>query len=187
MYKLCKTEQASQRQRQMEKGLLQAMLHSRYEDISISDLCEQMQVPRKSFYRYFSSKDGALFALLDHTLMEFNTSSEGVPPLRRGTALGDLERYFEFWYAHADLLEALRRSQLSGMLVERSTNLAMQENMIPTRILEWAPGFRRIAMSFAICGLLSMVLQWQEENFRLSPAEMAKIATAMLTQPLIPL
>lgn len=183
MYKLCKTEQAAKRQRQLEKGLLQAMLHSRYEDISISDLCEQMQVPRKSFYRYFSSKDGALFALLDHTLMEFSASTDA---LRRGTALGDLERYFAFWYAHADLLEALRRSQLSGMLVERSTKLALQENMMPSRFLEWTPKFQRMAMSFSVCGLLSMVLQWQEENYQLSPAEMAKIATTMLTQPLIP-
>lgn len=185
MYKLCRTEQAAQRQRQLEKGLLKAMLQTRYEDISISDLCEQMQVPRKSFYRYFSSKDGALFALLDHTLMEFSASTNIMPTLRKGSALGDLERYFEFWYAHADLLEALRRSQLSGLLVERSTNLAMQESMMPARILEWSPGSRRMALSFCICGLLSMVLQWQEQNYQLTPAEMAKIASAMLTQPLI--
>ena len=63
MYKLCKTEQSAQRQRQLEEGLLTAMRTKRYEEISISDLCDQMGIPRKSFYRYFFGTDGALHAL----------------------------------------------------------------------------------------------------------------------------
>ena len=51
MYKLCKTEQSAQRQRELEYGLLDAMLVKNYEDISISDLCDHLQIPRKSFYR----------------------------------------------------------------------------------------------------------------------------------------
>ena len=50
-----------------EQGLLAMMEHRSFEEISVSDLCERMGIPRKSFYRYFSSKDGALMALLDHT------------------------------------------------------------------------------------------------------------------------
>ena len=65
MYKLCKSEQSAARQRWLEQGLLQEMLLRRYEDISISDLCARLQIPRKSFYRYFTNKDGALFALID--------------------------------------------------------------------------------------------------------------------------
>ena len=60
MYKICQTEQSTRRQRELEQGLLRLMLHKNYEDISVSDLCDHMQIPRKSFYRYFSSKDGAL-------------------------------------------------------------------------------------------------------------------------------
>ena len=51
MYKLCKTEQSAQRQRSLEEGLLTAMKTKRYEEITISDLCSQMGIPRKSFYR----------------------------------------------------------------------------------------------------------------------------------------
>ena len=76
MYKLCKTEQSAARQRQLEQGLLQVMSTSRYEDINVSGLCQKMGIPRKSFYRYFSSKDGALHALIDHTLMEYGIFDE---------------------------------------------------------------------------------------------------------------
>ena len=73
MYKLCKTEQSAQRQRQLEEGLLAAMRTKRYEEITISDLCDQMGIPRKSFYRYFSGKDGALHALIDHALLDYES------------------------------------------------------------------------------------------------------------------
>ena len=72
MYKLCKTEQSAARQRLLEEGLLRAISQHRYDELSVSDLCSQMNIPRKSFYRYFSSKEGALHALLDHTLMSFD-------------------------------------------------------------------------------------------------------------------
>lgn len=91
MYKLCKTEQSAQRQRQLEAGLLAVMGKTRYEDISISDLCEQIGVPRKTFYRYFSGKDGALHALIDHTLMSFETFPVATD---RRTLLSDMEKFF---------------------------------------------------------------------------------------------
>ena len=95
MYKLCRTEQSAQRQRQLEQGLLLAMKTKRYEEITISDLCDQMGIPRKSFYRYFSSKDGALHALKitvkGHEVKQtvILDGYAGPPPLR-GEAWGSL-------------------------------------------------------------------------------------------------
>jgi len=185
MYKLCKTEQAAKRQRQLENGLLNAMLHTRYEDISISELCDDLQIPRKSFYRYFSSKDGALFALIDHTIMDFQSTADDTS-FRGSNALGDLEQYFIFWDNHRDFLKALQRSQLSGLLVERSTNIAMQERMMPRYLLALEPSAQRMALCFAVCGLYSMVLAWQEGGFRESALEMSQLATSLLTRPLVP-
>ena len=183
MYKICKTEQSAARQRQMEQGLLQAMRTQRYEEISISELCDKMGTPRKSFYRYFSSKDGALFALLDHTLMEFIQSGTG--PARRGNAIGDLERFFVFWHERRDLLDALERSRLSGMLVERATAHAMQERMMPGYLQQKSEVVQTMALTFAVCGLLSMVIQWHHGGYRESPETMAQVATMMLTKPLL--
>ena len=71
MYKMCKTEQSARRQRELELGLLEAMKTQRYEDISISELCGTLGIPRKTFYRYFDSKDGALYGMIDHTLLDY--------------------------------------------------------------------------------------------------------------------
>ena len=185
MYKQCKTEQSAQRQRQLEKGLMQAMLTRSYEDISVSDLCDQMEVPRKSFYRYFSSKDGCLYALLDHTMMEFFESGAGSFGLTPGTAIGDLDRFFIFWQSHRELLNALQRNNLCGILVERATSLAQRERLMPGYIRTWAPELQTLAMSFAVSGLLSMVIQWHSQGFHTPASEMTRIAVSILTKPLI--
>lgn len=184
MYKLCKTEQSAQRQRQLEKELLQVMKTKQFDEISISDLCDHIGIPRKSFYRYFSSKEGALFALLDHTLLEFYDESDAAGK-RTGTAIGDLDRFFQFWYARRDLLDALQRSSLSGILVERATALAQKEQLMPSYIRRWTVNLQAMAMSFAVCGLLAMVFQWHANGYQVSPEEMARVATTILTQPLL--
>ena len=185
MYKLCKPEQSAQRQRQLEQGLLQAMLEYRYEDISVSDLCDLLQVPRKSFYRYFSGKDGALYALLDHTMMEFFHTGIGAEGMMTWGRNGDLNRYFLFWRQHGVLLDALQRNGLSGILVERAMDLSLREGLMPGKLRKLQPQSRQLAMTFTVCGLMSMVLRWHEQGFQMSPEEMAEIAVSILTEPLI--
>ena len=185
MYKLCKTEQSAHRQRELEYGLLEAMLTRNYEDITISDLCDQLQIPRKSFYRYFSSKDGALFALLDHTLLEFYETGS-IEGLRGGTPIGDLERFFQFWKKHKMLIDALLRSNLSGLLVERAVSLAKQEELMPGYVKKWEDTLQDIAMGFVVCGLMAMVIQWHNEGYRIPTEQMAKAAVTILSRPLIP-
>jgi len=185
MYKYCKTEQSFQRQRELEKGLLAMMEHKQFDEISVSDLCDRLGIPRKSFYRYFSSKDGALLALLDHTLMEFYDTGS-IEGLRGGTPVEDLKRLFTFWKNHKKLLDAVLRSNLAGMLIERAVALAKQEQLMPGYVKAWEDTLKDVAMSFAVCGLMSMVLQWHAEDYRIPAEKMAQAAVTMLSKPLIP-
>ena len=182
MYKYCKTEQSVQRQRELEKGLLDMM---KFEEISVSDLCDRLNIPRKSFYRYFSSKEGALHALLDHTLLEFYDTGS-IEGLRGGTPMGDLERFFYFWKKRRNLIDAMLRSNLSGMLVERAVSLIKQEELMPGYVREWEAMMQNIAMSFVVCGLMSMVIQWHSDDYRIPAEKMAQTAVTMLSRPLIP-
>ena len=186
MYKLCRTEQSAQRQRQLEQGLLLAMKTKRYEEITISDLCDQMGIPRKSFYRYFSSKDGALHALIDHTLMEFEHQSELLSGGTLGDVHQDLRKFFEFWQQRRQLLDALERSSLSGVLVQRAISQAQNEYALPREQTRGDPHrLQSHAITFCICGIMSMVTRWHRSGYAESPAELAQIAATLLTRPLI--
>lgn len=187
MYKFCKTEQSAARQRELEQGLLQVMSTLRYEDINVSDLCQKMGIPRKSFYRYFSSKDGALHALIDHTLMEYESFGGNRITRVSRTLHGDLKSFFEFWIQHEKLLNALERSSMSGVLIERSISYAASEAVFPSRFL---PGedksIRQHVVMFAVCGLMTMVLQWHHSGYQESASDMAMVAARLVTQPLFP-
>ena len=72
VYKICHSEESSRRQRELEQGLLAAMERLPYARITLTELCRELQVPRKTFYRYFPTKDDCLLALIDHTLADCN-------------------------------------------------------------------------------------------------------------------
>ena len=186
MYKLCKTEQSAQRQRQLEEGLLTAMRTKRYEEITISDLCDQMGIPRKSFYRYFSGKDGALHALIDHTLLDFEQFSGILVGSSPANIHKELRSFFEFWQQHRQLLDALERSSLSGVLVQRAISQAQNEYALPREQTRGdSHRLQSHAITFCICGIMSMVTRWHRSGYAESPAELAQIAAMLLTRPLI--
>lgn len=68
MAKNCITEQAAQRQRDIEQGLRALMHTKQYEEITVSELCKELKMPRRTFYRYFNDKKDVLDSLILHTL-----------------------------------------------------------------------------------------------------------------------
>lgn len=185
MYKMCKSEQSARRQRELEEGLLKAMSAHHYDEISVSGLCDQIGIPRKSFYRYFSGKDGALHALIDHTLLEYESFPNNLKPGEKRTHEKDLERFFLFWRAQKPLLDALERSAISGVLVTRSIDHALSDAGAPKRFQRQNEKIaREHATLFGVCGLMSMVLNWHHGGYAMSPREMALIAVQLLTKPL---
>lgn len=183
MYKLCKTEQSVLRQRELEEGLLQAMLREPYESISVSELCDALGVPRKSFYRYFSGKDGCLQALLDHRIMGYQEGAgKGNPVSFRGFSL-DLDYFFYYWLTQQDLLHALHRNGLGGILVER-TLFHSQEAKIFADGMHDAEYVRQVT-AFVVCGIMSLVLRWYADGYRQTPAEMANMTREILLNPLV--
>ena len=187
MYKMCKTEQSARRQRDLELGLLEAMKTQRYEDISISELCGTLGIPRKTFYRYFDSKDGALYGLIDHTLMDYEGFNFGYLNSGKRTLQRELEQFFLFWLEKKNLLDVLHSSGLSGILIERAINFALTDTVMPRRFLpEDTEEMQKHITMFGVCGLLSMVLSWHVGGFTESTTQMARIAARLIGAPLFP-
>ena len=187
MYKICKTAQSAQRQRELELGLLEAMKNDRYEDISISELCSQMQIPRKAFYRYFDSKDGALYGLIDHTLLDYEGFNFAYLSSGKRTLQRELEQFFLFWMKHRDFLDVLRDSGLRGILFERAVDFALSDTVMPRRFLpDGSEALQRHITTFGVCGLLSMMFSWHDDGFREPVAELSEIAARILGEPLFP-
>ena len=187
MYKLCKTEQSARRQREIEDCLLEILRTKRYEDITITELCEKMNMPRKAFYRYFDSKDDALSALIDHTMSEYNGFSVDRSNESRRSLVSEVEEYFIFWYGRRDLLNALDRSGLIGYLTDRIVNYPVEDRIVISKFLpDDDKKVRERIFKFALSGLVNTMICWYRDGFNVSTREMAETSCRMLREPLFP-
>ena len=185
MYKLCKTEQSTKRQREIEKMFLLALQTKLYDDISVSYLCEISDIPRKAFYRYFDSKEDALRALINHTLLEFEIFSQEYFKSDLRSVQRDLEIFFSFWKKNSDLLFAIERNDLSEELTQCVCDFVWQDNMIVDKYFTGESLWMQIhIVKFALSGLIGFVLDWYKSNFEKDVLEMALAAKRMLTTPL---
>ena len=171
MYKICHTEESSRRQRELEQGFLDILRSQPYIRISLTELCRQLDVPRKTFYRYFPTKEDCLLALVDHTLSDCNDIA------LRGwdgrTALDETvqRRFFQYWLEHEVFLDAIRDNQLQYLLLERTA-------VIVDRMKETSSfhNFARDQVEYFIAhGLMATVLRWHQFGFRSTPEEMAVV------------
>ena len=179
MYKLCHTEESSQRQRSLEAGLLIAMGKQPYDKITLTDLCRQLDVPRKSFYRYFPTKDDCLLGLIDHTLADCNavalTEWEGEKELKQENLL----RFFSYWQQQEAFLNAVRDNGFDHLLLERTTVIVdtMKEKA-------HSVSFAKDQVEYFIAhGLMVTVLRWHRFGFQSSPGEMARTFAELLHSP----
>lgn len=171
MYKHCSTEESALRQRQFENCLLELMHQTPYSQITIGDLCDRMQLSRKSFYRYFGSKEDCLHALIDHSVMEF--SSLYLPD--DDLSQKDLyEHYFSYWKKLSPLLTALCQNQLSACLFER-TMLCITEEEQEFRNFLRSYGHEDSYEQtlFVVCGITGILINWHHSGYRKTPDQMA--------------
>ena len=186
MYKLCKTEESAKRQREIELALLSLMKSRKYEEITVSELCDMNGIPRKAFYRYFENKDGALHALIVHTVAGYEDSAKKYKSSQR-TLEGDLDKFFKFWQEQREFLDALKRNNLIGLLIQYAISYSETEREILNKFL---PGeteqMQRAIIKFAICGLMSSMAEWHEGGFQQKSIDMARTMCRMFSEPLFP-
>ncbi len=179
MYKHCATEESVRRQRQLEQCLQELMLVESYSQITISQICDRAGISRKSFYRYFTNKEGCLYALLDHAI--FDGAAYYLPDQQISSSSHLIyERFFLYWKEKAPLLDALDRNTLGQLLTERMLAYSIQEEQ------EFRYLFRDLANEssersiFYICGIVGLVLYWHKSGFSKSTAHMANILSDMI-------
>ena len=177
MYRKCVTEISVRHQKQVEEALLELMQKMPYEDVSVTQLCQTAGVSRRVFYHLFNNKTGALYAMIDHIILE----SGNYDPQNRDEAL----RFFRYWKDHRHLLDALHENQLTGLLLERMIENVMSEDYdlrYWLKINGWEQ--EKDVILFHLSGIMGLVYRWYYSGFRETPEEMAALLKKIMTTPL---
>lgn len=179
MAKVCTNEKTAARQRWIEHGLLDLMQERKFEDITVTDLCQHLKLSRRSFYRYFRDLDDVLDTLMNHTFQDM-AISEGSLTIR------DLEDHYRFWFRQKPLLSALARSGMYSKLTEYTLKYVKEESFqayLSQKDQEME--LSRDIRLFVVSGSASLLIGWYAEEFRKTPEQMAEIAYRLLHDPLL--
>lgn len=179
MYKHCNTEESAQRQRQLEQCLLDLMGERLLQQITISDICQKAGISRKSFYRYFDSKEDCLHALLDHVIMDGSTY---FLPHANGE-IADVSFYiqiFEYWKQQTPLLDALVRNGQNMQPVQRIIRYILEEEPDYARYMGIPEHSVLEHVVFTVSGIMGLVLAWHHEGCQKSPEQMGTLLYQMI-------
>ena len=176
---------AYRRQKQIEECLFDNLLQRPYPSVSISDMCYQLGISRKSFYNYFPDKDSCFRAIISrkiHTCI-LRLSSE----LPQNAAEEDyIAFYLSFWKEEKGLFDIVVRNNLLTLLMDQCIHFLQEEHQSILPILD-TPQLKTDA--FVLSGFVSiqvtLILQWYLEGFQTPLEEMIRTYQRLVYQPLI--
>lgn len=179
MYRKCTTEKAAAQQRQFQDALLASMRNRGYSEITVTELCRQTGLSRKTFYRLYENKDDVLCAMLDGVLQEMARYQEP-----RKTIHAALCRMFSYWKEQKVILDVLSKNHLSYLLLERALYYVSSEDIQTQRVLdaEAHPRKEEILL-FLLGGIMSLIIRWHHSGYARTTEEMAQLAVQLLIHP----
>lgn len=158
MYKMCKTEKSIERQKLFQTTLLEMMKKQTYQGITVTSLCKEMQIPRKTFYRYYDTLEDVLHLLLDDTVREAFLYLE---------VKADLIGFYTYWKRKKSFLDVLERSGLSSLLVNRIYD-RLSEHDIEKEITD-----EDLRFAGYVAAIMTILLIWHHSGMKQSPEEIS--------------
>lgn len=165
-------------------ALLAIMKEKPYQHITVQELAETAQYDRRTYYRYFDSKEDILRLYCSHILGEMALMMKDEKPL---TFQSGIIAYFSFWEKYIPFLRLLQQNNLLHFLADEQDELfyyhvgLFVQSEIPQQ-LESAPPVSRYAFNFTSGGLWNTLVHWIKEEPRSSPKEMTAYILTTFTE-----
>ena len=187
MDKLPKTQAAQKRRAQLEKALMTLMETKGYAQTSVTDICREAGIPRRTFYHYFDCKEAVLHAVVENMLTECNLEvmlefDQGLDVMRES-----LIRNFRYWQGEArKKLDLLLDNGLSGEMMQCALRWLETERIGPTARPGMSQKELEILTMVGTSGFFTLLMYWRRNEYRESPEKMAEFAIRVLSEPLFP-
>lgn len=176
---------AYRRQKQIEECLFENLLQRPYPSVSISDLCHQLGISRKSFYNYFPDKDSCFRAIISRKLHAciLHMTADLPENAQEEESIGF---YLNFWKEEKGFLDIIVRNNLLSLLMDQCIYFLREEDHV---ILPFLNTPQLKTDNFVLAGFVSiqitLILQWYLQNFSTPLEEMVRTYQRLLYRPLL--
>lgn len=166
-------------------SLLELLEKKDYSAITINMIVDHAKLGRRTFYRYFKTKDDAMKYITELLMDQFANN------IIKNHSSGMEEvavTYFQFWEQYIDVLLLLKKAHvlyfIEDNLTELIINVAKKVKHIPANlpVEKLAKLYEKYNYEFSIklAGFWKATIIWCEETPRKSPEEMSKLITSLL-------
>ena len=183
---LCHTEYAAQKKTLLENSLLQLMARQQYREITVTDICREAGVPRRTFYHYFEGKEDALESVIETLMQECLVDAvfdfQQSPEQLRNSFL----KIFRYWGGeNRGKLSVLMQSGLESQLMAWASRWIREERIALYLESDKDPKFLEVVLMIGTTGFFVLLFHWCQGGFRETPEEMANYAVSTMPQALV--
>lgn len=178
MYIKSENLQALQSQLMITNALLLLMKTNTYDDITITQICQEAEVVRQTFYRNFESKTDILELYLENMFQRFKSEHLDFETEVYQT----LKDFFEYLIPHKNFLLLLEKNNLF-FLINKTTIANINRLSFIPKIVETIkePSLDIYALDFITSTICSILSIWVKNDFAESTEMLANLATAFLS------
>lgn len=176
---------ACRRQRQIEECLYENLQHRPYTSVSISDLCHQLGLSRKSFYNYYPDKNACFQAIIKRKIQSCMLHAASTSDDNRN-AQDSIAAFLSFCRTEKVFFDIIIRNNLVTTLMDQCIRYIREEDTVVMELLNTA--FLKndpYILSCYISVNVTFVLQWHLENYAIPLEDMVKKYRRLLYEPLL--
>lgn len=164
---------AIQSQKWVVTSFLNLLTKKPYSQLTVTKICQESKLDRRTFYRNFESKEDVLKTYLNQLGDEYLERLEEKENLTSNDAI---IIYFTFWKEHMEFLKIIQRDQLIYLIVQEYEGLLQHiYNM-----LHEGKESNQYQLAFNIGGFFNVLSKWISDGARIKPEEMATTVLQLL-------
>lgn len=154
---------AEQSKKKLTDALLVVLQQYDYKEITITQLSQEAQLSRKTFYRLFRDKDDVLSCLFENLYIE---CLEKIKSQHTQDYWKIVQCYFDFWEERKSLLLIFKNSSLLPILFDGAYKYSFRifEYIRPKDVVDQLSEQLPYLLAYSIGGMHSMLLKWVEND-----------------------
>lgn len=164
----------------IKDAMLELLEKQPLEKITVTDICENADVNRSTFYAYYEDSAKLMTEIENDVLAQIPVSPETITGDSDTRFLAALEDFFDYVKENERLFRILILQRDNSSFNLRLVNAVMEKYEAPLRASNIAPS--RYAYIFCVSGVVGIMKEWIGNQFPVSSGEFAQMALRMCIQ-----
>lgn len=167
---------AKESQDRIATSLLFLLEKEKFQAITITQIVQEAELSRKTFYRNFSEKEDVIKYILEKIFLDFDCN---IKELAKFSNAGITHCYFDTWYQNRQVLKTMKKNNLMSFVYALHV---LKLRKLYNKYATISCSERNVYQDSIIIGTyFSMLEQWLDDGFALSPIDIANLYSAIIS------